>query len=564
MPNGPDPPRAHGMYSPHEDPAALSELVASARARPRDPVAWAALAEGLARHDAPGLVEEDFDLLLRDCLEHPGVDPQVLAPALAGHLRRLPALGAVIRRVEAGEAEDVLASPGAWRALAHPTVRCALENTVVPDLGIEALVQAARRHLALGSAGDSDAHPDDEALVGALARNCYLTGYVHPCGEDELDAVRALAASMGARPLGDRDDPRRIALLACYLPLVEWDRAPEVLELLQRARSRPLAGLAKAQIVDPATEARLRGEVPLAGERAARASAGPPTQGDAYPHPQWQRVQRSPPQSLAAMLAEELPGAPEPAEVDAANPRVLVVGCGTGKLVVETRIRLQGSEVTGLDPSRASLAYGIRKAREMNLTGVRFLQGTPLSLEGWGETFHVVDAVGAIRRTEDPDRGWTALLTRLRPGGLLKGRVYPRAGVGPVAAVRSFLSERGPVDDDDGVRAARFAAARFLRDVPEGPAVLRLEDFYTLPGFRDLLLRPHERGPTVPELAGLVRRTGVEFLGFVGVGPDLRRAFRRAHPHPAALADVEAWAAFEKANPDAFRPSYRFWVRKPA
>jgi hypothetical protein len=200
----------------------------------------------------------------------------------------------------------------------------------------------------------------------------------------------------------------------------------------------------------------------------------------------------------------------------------------------------------------------------MNLTGVRFLQGTPLSLEGWGETFHVVDAVGAIRRTEDPDRGWTALLTRLRPGGLLKGRVYPRAGVGPVAAVRSFLSERGPVDDDDGVRAARFAAARFLRDVPEGPAVLRLEDFYTLPGFRDLLLRPHERGPTVPELAGLVRRTGVEFLGFVGVGPDLRRAFRRAHPHPAALADVEAWAAFEKANPDAFRPSYRFWVRKPA
>lgn len=562
MPNGHDPSPANGMYSPREDPAALSDLVASARARPQDPVAWAELAGALARHDGSGPLEEELDLLLRDCLEHPGVEPQVLAPALAGHLRRLPALGSVIRRVEAGEAEDVLASPGAWRALSHPTVRCALENTVVPDLGIEALVQAARRHLALEYAGhDSRAQPDDEALVAALARNCYLTGYVHPCGDDELDAVRALAGSMDSRPLGDPDDPRRIALLGCYLPLVEWDRAPEVLELVQRIRSRPLAGLAKAQVLEPATEARLRGEIPGVREKADGTSGGPRTQDDTYPYPQWQRVQRLPPRSLATMLAEELTVAP--AEVDGDNPKVLVVGCGTGKRVVETRVRLQGSEVTGLDPSRASLAYGIRKAREMNLQGVRFLQGTLPSLEVWGETFHVVDAVGSSPRLADLDEGWSVLLDRLLPGGLLKGRVFPRAGVGPVEAARTFLREQGPADDDDGVRAARFAAARFLRDVPEGASVLGLDGFYTLPGFRDLLLRPHERALTVSELAGLVRRSGVEFLGFVGVGPDVRRAFRRAHPNPASLTDLEAWVAFEEANPNAFWPSYRFWVRKP-
>ena len=77
--------------------------------------------------------------------------------------------------------------------------------------------------------------------------------------------------------------------------------------------------------------------------------------------------------------------------------------------------------------------------------------------------------------------------------------LYSRSGRTAVAAARDRLREAGlaNISDDGSVDSTLRAARAMIRKLaPEDPAreVMRSLDFYSLPGFRDLLLHAQERG----------------------------------------------------------------------
>jgi len=99
------------------------------------------------------------------------------------------------------------------------------------------------------------------------------------------------------------------------------------------------------------------------------------------------------------------------------------------------------------------------------------------------------------------------------------------------------------------------------KDDPRWETLLTVGDFYSMSGCRDMLFHVMEHRLTIPEIATVIEREGLVFLGFELDAKTIER-FRQQHPAAEALVDLNAWNAFERANPRTFRNMYMFSIRK--
>jgi len=102
------------------------------------------------------------------------------------------------------------------------------------------------------------------------------------------------------------------------------------------------------------------------------------------------------------------------------EPRVLVAGCGTGQNAIATARRFAGAQVLAVDISRASLAYALRKTRELGIENIEYRQSDILALGGLAERFDLIECSGVLHHLEDPFEGWRVLASlRLSFGAAL-------------------------------------------------------------------------------------------------------------------------------------------------
>ena len=96
--------------------------------------------------------------------------------------------------------------------------------------------------------------------------------------------------------------------------------------------------------------------------------------------------------------------------------RVLDVGCGGG-ILAET-LAVEGATVTGIDPSKKSLAAAQEHARRSGLA-IDYRRGTAEDLSGAGleGTFDLVFAVDVLEHVDDLDLTLTGIAGVLAPGG---------------------------------------------------------------------------------------------------------------------------------------------------
>ena len=546
---------------------AVEFLAEAVRARPGAPALRAALGRLLGEYWDPEAVPlSAVAPVLGDLLEEEAVGSRDLGAAVAAYLGAHSGLGRLAALEQPRELAEALGDAEAREALRDPVFRRALGLTVIPDLGLEDLLRRLREHLLLSVAGDGDDDPllDDLELAGAIARHAFLMGYPHPPSSREAAALETLDGYLAEGALHGRRDAVRIAVRAAYHPLHRWARAPEVVELARRSGALPLALLVRQQVLAPAREAELERRIPIVSGLRSGTSTVVRDLYESHPYPRWTRASRSIPGTVGDYLRTQLT-LPPPRAVEAlVRPRILVAGCGTGLHPIQTAMAVTGARVTAMDLSRSSLAYAWRKAEELGLDGIRFVQGDLLALEEWGDRFDVVESVGVLQHLEDPAQGWRALIRLLRPGGLLKVGVYARRAREPVERLRERLEAPERIGGDDVVRALRERAVALVRRHPDLRAAARWRDFHSLHEFRDMVLHPAEHTFTLPGLAGIVREMGLEFLGFARLPSPVLGAFRSRHPGADALRDLSLWDAFEAEHPDSFRGLYQFWLRVPA
>lgn len=500
---------------------------------------------------------------LAACFAIADVDHSSFMPLAAAVLKRQGALARALAlaRDEGPEAAAAwLLSRHGRAALADRLLLEYLAKGVNLDVEIERLLTALRKALLLDTPAERLRAGEPRRLLGALALHCANNEYVFAVTEAERRRVGELATTVDravrdGAPLGSE-----VLLYALYEPL---DRLPAADLLLGRAGTvpAPLRAVIEATVGCRAEEGRLAETIPVLTAPAGGASARVAAQYEENPYPRWLGINRRRAGSGPTGVVAGHPAA----LLRDRDCDVLVAGCGTGKDALYAALGYgPRARVLAVDLSRASLAYGLRMARRYGIDNVEFAQADILGLGSLDRRFDAIECTGVLHHLADPLAGWRVLAGLLKPGGFMSIGLYRRLGREPVAAARTAIAALGLGASADEVRAFR---ARLIDGLAPGlnpgvagrERILACRDFFTTSECRDFLFHAQERDLTLPVIRDWLRDLGLAFHGF-----RLSAETRARFGDGAKLDDLDAWWAFEQANPLALGWMYRFWCRKPA
>jgi SAM-dependent methyltransferase/tetratricopeptide (TPR) repeat protein len=440
--------------------------------------------------------------------------------------------------------------------IADPLLIALLTWTIVPSPEIEAWITLARRQL-LTLAGAGEAIISDPALLWAIAAQCQISEHAQTVSPGEQAAAAALSATLTG------DDLAGLAIAGMYLSLSELPAARALWQRLsvEPDDRTPMRALLKRTIADPIAESRIASALQTLTAVENSTSVAVQDQYEANPYPKWLSIDWDrQPRSLADRLAHQFPALRTQC-LDLAAPQILVAGCGTGRHAITTAARHKDSTVLAVDISRASLAFAMRQAEVYVQKNITFVQADILKLGTLEDRFDLIECSGVLHHMADPVAGWRVLRGLVKPGGLM------RIGLYSAHARQRWESLRAPVPGSaDRERVNNFLRQKrtgLLADPPTGPEalVLRIADFYSLSGCRDLLFHAQEVQFTLPKIAEALADLDLEFVGFETLPERENGSFRQHFAKPGSERDLSVWDAYERDNPDTFITMYQFWCQ---
>jgi tetratricopeptide (TPR) repeat protein/SAM-dependent methyltransferase len=515
-----------------------------------------------ARHARATTEAPRFRELIGRALTEGWDNPVHLVFPAVGLIKMNPAVRIAIERTRTGSPPlslEALVGPAGLSLLSEDRVFSRLLQAVpVCDLEMERFLTAVRRVL-LDMVAAGDALPESAIdVLCTLAQQCFVNEYVYAWDDAEHRQAVALADRLaGALARGEDIPPAWIGAVAAYQRLDVLDGSER---LLERSWPAPVAALIARHITEPRMERELRAGLAHLSEVEDGVSIAVKQQYEENPYPRWISAgPLGPPVPLDAYLAAKFPAAGyRPLGKTAIS--LLVAGCGTGQHAIETSQRFEGADVLAIDLSTASLAYALRKARELGLTNLRFGVADILRLDPAGHSFDVIEASGVLHHLADPLAAWRRLLSMLRPGGVMNVGLYSAHARADVVRAREFIAARGFAATADGIRKCRQEIIAASDDAVLA-AVSRRVDFFSLSGCRDLLFHVQEHRMSLPQIAGFIAQENLVFLGFDAESALLDRYAAR-FPADTAKTDLAAWDRFETENPQTFTAMYQFWVQK--
>ena len=376
---------------------------------------------------------------------------------------------------------------------------------------------------------------------------------------EETAALSALKTDRAKLVSGEIDASCRYLLHALFRPLDD---------ILDRPLSVEDARLLKPRIlketVVPHLEARQRQHtlarsVPSLKPVADATSRKVASQYEAAPYPRWQSLHRSREGSLKAALGRHF--GPERLSFMDSRFDVLIAGCGTGQQALQAATAYGSTaRLLAMDLSTASLGYASDMANCHAIDNVDFVQGDILDCGLLDRDFDVIECVGVLHHMTEWRAGWTELLRKLKPNGLMYIGLYSATSRANLRNLRSDPSYPGPGCSNGAAR--KYRRELLLRTEGQHGSELKLSrDFHALNAFRDLILHESEAHVALEEITEFLDTNGLIFRGFTleqQVEQEFAAAFP-ARPLPGTLAD---WAAFELANPRTFDAMYRFWIER--
>ena len=442
---------------------------------------------------------------------------------------------------------------------ADPLLLAMLQSAPVSSIPFERFLTCAR-HALLEMAlrpQSSPAQPAALPFFAALARQCFINEYVWECGEDEESAaatcrsqVRALLDANAAIP------PLLLLAAAAYAPL---GTLPGAVRLLAAAAPDSIGPVLDQQVREPLEEQELRSGIERLTPISAGVSEQVREQYEQNPYPRWVSLPRQEQPHFNAALRRQLPFAPFTPMPDDSAPRVLVAGCGTGSHAVIAADRFGGVRVLAIDLSLSSLAYAVRKTREMRITNIEYAQADILRLGEIGRTFDIIESVGVLHHLGDPFAGWRVLLSLLRPGGFMMLGFYSEIARRHLIEARELIAARGYVGTPDDIR--RFRQEALMSASPDLKQLRDAQDFYATSECRDLLFHVQENRLTLGQIESFLGESALQFVGFELDLPVVQQYRARFSDDPRAT-NLGNWARFEADHPHTFVQMYRFWIQK--
>lgn len=409
-----------------------------------------------------------------------------------------------------------------------------LQSAPIFPVWLERMMTAMRRVLLFAAPNDGLA-----PLKANLAIQCHLNEHAWAEDATETQLIDILAASLADLT------PDQVISLACYRPLA---RLPGADALLEKGWTGPVLAVLKEQIVAVREEQAIADALPTLTPVLGAVSQAVQSQYEANPYPRWRRAGPGP-------FQNQVNGRPLPKD-----PTVFIAGCGTGRHAILATMMLQSKHTLAVDLSRTSLAYAVRKTREMGLEDrITYAQADLLELGDSVGPFDIVQSTGVLHHLNDPFEGARKVCRLVKPGGFVAIGLYSalaREHLKPAKALgRTFTPQT--------VREFRQAIIASPQDDPVRAPAVGSRDFYASSGCRDLLMHVQEHELTVADLRRMLAENDLKFLGFIQFSfKEVREPYLAMFPHDPTGVDLDAWEIFEAAYPRTFSRMYQFWAEK--
>ena len=483
-----------------------------------------------------------YERFLVACLDNPLVNHAAIANVAASLLWIKPAMRDAL-------AADRLGSPQLTALAQEPLLLRLLSRTIVPSWSFEEFFTRLRRSLARMR------DPDHLPLMAAVAEQAFNAGYV----QYQSGAEAALEEELLNKDVASLS-PAELMVLASYRALADVPGAAQIADRkdLPEATRRVVLRTLLEPMREREIESQIVASTPIHDAVSKRVRA----QYEEHPYPRWINIQSV--NDRDERLLDELeqhainfkdPGWPE-------RPRVLVPGCGTGFHPLSLARKYPETDVLAVDLSRASLAYAMRKAQELQFTNVRFRQADLLCLGELSDRFEYIDCAGVLHHLESPLEGWRVLSELLEPGGVMRIGLYSELARKTIVAARDKIAAMRIPSTASAIREFRQSIMRDpelaeLRSLAETTA-----DFFSMGDVRDLIFHEQEHRFDLPTIRQYLDALGLEFAGFLLEDRDVAREFHKLNPATTQWLDLGRWADFEAQHPSTFYRMYQFYCLK--
>jgi 2-polyprenyl-3-methyl-5-hydroxy-6-metoxy-1,4-benzoquinol methylase/Flp pilus assembly protein TadD len=385
----------------------------------------------------------------------------------------------------------------------------------------------------------------------ALSILCWFNDFVYYVSLEEKDSLEDLRETL-AKSLDapDKKLPDNIAkmltLYCCYEPLYTLYNKGKNLPFSKTAlyHMRPLI---LHQLTNPKEEARLFSQIPSFTEIEDVTSLAVQKMYEQRPYPRWSSSAVSAPQADLKQASLGL--------------EILVAGCGTGQETAFYANTAQGAQITAVDLSRTSIAYGMRQAKEMGfLPRINFLHGDLMQVGKLEKTFDYITSSGVLHHLKDPEKGLAAIVSTLKPNGRMSLSLYSKvARKYALDPASEYISQKGYSSSVDDIRQFRRDLFFMQADDP----ILRCTtaaDFFNLAECNDMLFHVQEHRHTLLEFKEMAARHGLEPFD-IYLSPEKRKAFHALFPDKDPL-DFEALTAYEEKYPKSFIEMYKIYFKR--
>ena len=428
-----------------------------------------------------------------------------------------------------------------------------IEITPITNLKIEEKIKDLRSKILLKI--DSINNLENAfKLVKLIASQCYINEYIYQIkAEENLVLIELEKELKNKFEINDINKTiLKVALLASYKPLVEFDLPGKILNIPE------IKDLVDQQINNPQIEFNIQKNI-KSKEIKNSVSKKVKIQYEKNPYPRWEKIAlKNAPEipvkhfnNLNLNFNRELINYWD-------NINVLVAGCGTGQHALATASKYKRSFITAIDLSINSLSYAKRKADELEIKNIEFVQMDILDLKSINKKFNIIESIGVLHHMDNPFEGWRILNDNLENGGMIMIGLYSNIARKHIVKIRNDIKSKSFNFDKKNI--IKFREKIISSNNLDYKLIKQSPDFYSFSNLIDLLFHVQESRFTIPEINKYINNLSLKFCGFEN--RQLINLFSKTYRNHKDLYNLDLWNKFELDNPRIFAGMYQFWCQK--
>ncbi len=391
-------------------------------------------------------------------------------------------------------------------------------------------------------------------LMSLIATQCFLNEYLYPKTNEEEESINKLEEII-SNELTNKNSNEfllEITCIAAYKPLHIYKWAANI------SNVKEISILIKLQILEPQKEKDIRKKLESKVIKNV-ISLKVKDQYEDNPYPRYQNIALKQNKDKPIDFFNKLDlRVNNDKVINWKNIDVLVAGCGTGQHALTTATKFQNSFITAIDLSANSLSYAKRKAEELEIKNIEFVQMDILDIEKIGQNYDIIESVGVLHHMENPYNGLEKLYNVLNKHGLIMIGLYSKIARQHIERIRLDIKKLKIKINE--INLKNFREKIILSNESDYELIKKSPDFYSLSNFRDLLFHIQEYRFTIPEISKYINKLNLKFCGFEN--KELLNLFRATHNDVNDLYNLKLWDKFEANNPRIFAGMYQFWCQK--